>query len=75
MTAAEVSTVKGSRERVEEFILASFAEDYEPDPSDVAMALCEEDVARGDYEGCSSELDLAASEYIALASRAYGRSY
>lgn len=68
-----LATATDPRARVEKFILAAFDDDYEPSPSDVAMGLCEEDVANGDYEGCSNELDLAASEYMALASRAYGK--
>jgi hypothetical protein len=65
--------VSGPAERVERVILAAFADDHEPSPSEVAMELCDEDVANGDYEGCSGELDLAASEYMALASRALGK--
>jgi len=40
-----------------------------PSPSDVAMALVEEDVERGEYEGCSTELEIAASGYLAIAER------
>lgn len=39
------------------------------DPSDYAMELCDQDVDAGRYEGCSSELDMAASEYIAAGER------
>lgn len=46
---------------------------YEPSPADIALDLCDEDVSEGRYEGCSSELDLAASEYMALARRALGQ--
>lgn len=38
-------------------------------PMDIAMALIDEDVSRGEYEGCSVELELAASEYAGAAER------
>jgi hypothetical protein len=41
----------------------------EIDATEIAMTLIDEDVAEGLYEGCSDELDLAASEYIAAAQR------
>ena len=38
-------------------------------PCDVAMEGTDRDVAAGEYEGCSSELEQAASEYEARAER------
>jgi hypothetical protein len=38
-----------------------------PDAWEIAMELVDEDVSAGEYEGCSPELDLAASEYLAAA--------
>lgn len=40
-----------------------------PSPTEIAEALTDEDVANGEYEGCSTELELAASDYIARAER------
>ena len=39
------------------------------DASELAMELIAQDVAAGEYEGCSSELELAYSEYVAAAER------
>ena len=36
---------------------------------DIATSLVEEDVERGDYEGCSTELEIAYSDYFAQAER------
>lgn len=69
--------MKSSRERVEENIArqrAAFRDHmnptYEPSTQDVAMDLVDEDVAAGLYAACSTELDLAADEYMALAEEA-----
>jgi hypothetical protein len=59
-----------ARARVEENVLACFGLDYEPDADEVARSLVDEDVAAGEYEGCSSELELAYIEYEALAREA-----
>lgn len=58
-----------TRIRIEEKILDYRAYGVEPTPHDVAMELIDDDVSRGEYEGCSSELELAASEYIAIAEK------
>jgi hypothetical protein len=39
------------------------------EPDDVAMTLIDEDVSKGEYEGCSTELELAFCEYMAAAER------
>ncbi len=62
--------MKAYYERIETAALAYLeATGSLPSPSDLAMVLVEEDVAAGLYEGCSNELDLAASEYMAHAER------
>ena len=43
-----------------------------PHATDIAMWLCEADVAEGLYSGCSGELDMAAGEYAAVAQRVLG---
>lgn len=59
-----------ARERVEAEILEAFDNDYEPAPDEVARDLVDQDVAAGDYEGCSSDLEIAYVEYEALAREA-----
>jgi len=56
-------------DRVEETILEMFGRDYEPDEYAVAEKMVDEDVAGGEYEGCSMELEMAYEEYRAEAAR------
>jgi hypothetical protein len=58
------------RDRVEQEILEAFDNDYEPSPDEVAAALVDADVSQGEYEGCSTDLEIAFTEYEALARRA-----
>jgi hypothetical protein len=51
------------RERVETVILKAFEENYEIGPDVVAEVLVDEDVSNGQYEGCSSELEMWFCEY------------
>lgn len=57
-------------ERVEAAILASFDKDWEPRAESIAEQLVDEDVSSGEYEGCSTELEMAFQEYETLAERA-----
>lgn len=45
------------------------ASDGQASRDDVAAELIDQDVAAGEYEGCSTELELAYSEYVAAAER------
>lgn len=56
-----------TRERVEAYVLACYDHGFEPSPDEVAAGLVDEDVAAGEYEGCSTDLDLAYTEYLARA--------
>lgn len=55
------------RDRSDDVILGYLAEGWSP--MDIAMFLTEDDVSAGEYDGCSFELDLAASEYAGRAER------
>lgn len=48
---------------VEDRILELLAEDEQFDSWTVAAALVDQDVSRGEYDGCSSELEMAFAEY------------
>jgi hypothetical protein len=64
------TTYDSTEQRVEQAALAYLETAGQlPSAFDLAMALTEEDVVNGEYEGCSPELDLAASDYIAAAER------
>jgi hypothetical protein len=60
-----MTTYRPPRERVEE-VLAAFS-DCACDARGVAEILIDEDVSSGDYEGCSTELELAFTEYERIA--------
>jgi hypothetical protein len=51
---------------------AATRDGWTPDPTEVAMALIDQDVAEGLYEGCSPEMELAYGEYVAAAQRVLG---
>jgi hypothetical protein len=65
------TTTPSVQDRAEALILDAYSQDWEPHPSDVAMALIDEDVASGDL--AHEDIDLAASEYIAIAARLLGQ--
>lgn len=64
---AATLTLTPTRARVEAFVLGAFDEGYMPTADEVAAVLCDEDVAAGEYEGCSSELELAYIEFEQVA--------
>lgn len=51
----------------EDAILEALADGFPP--SEVAMFLTDRDVAAGEYDGCSSDLEMAYSDYVAQAER------
>jgi hypothetical protein len=61
-----------TRQRVEAEILRCFDVGFEPDAWAVAEKLADEDVAAGEYEGGTYELEMAFEEYRNEAERQLG---
>lgn len=57
---------------IEVFILDLMDLDIEPDARAVAETIVDFQCSRGDYAGCSSELEMAYVEYMNWAHRALG---
>ncbi len=49
-------------DQVDEMILDDLAEGF--DPEDIATSFVDADVAAGEYDGCSSEMELAHTQYM-----------
>jgi hypothetical protein len=58
--------------RVAAAIRACRHEHFTPDPRGIAELLVDQDVARGDYDGCTSELESWFIEFEAEAARQLG---
>jgi hypothetical protein len=58
--------------RVAEAIRRCRDDGFEPDPRGIAELLVDEDVARGDYDGCSSDLESWFIEFEAEAALQLG---
>lgn len=55
--------------RIHEFLAEHGEPPNEVDATEIAMYLVDEDVAAGEYEGCSDVLELAYIEYEIIAKR------
>lgn len=64
-----MAAVQTIEERVSERIDSLRRECGMVDPYMVAESFCDEECARGDYDGCSPELELAFSQYMTIAER------
>ncbi len=56
-----------TRGRIEAIQLEGTTRGLNYEAEDIAHVLIDEDVAAGEYEGCSSELELAWCEYVGIA--------
>lgn len=59
-------------QEIEAIVLAAYAEDREISPADVAMELVDREFGDSDDDGTMASVDLAASEYLAVAARVMG---
>ena len=53
--------------RIMEIWMDEADHDVDLSAEDIAMAMIDQDVSRGEYEGCSTELELAFTEYVSMA--------
>lgn len=67
---AAFSIADPRKTRVENAVLACFDKGWMPDAWSIAETLVDEDVAAGEYEGCSVELEMEFDEFRRLAEEA-----
>ena len=53
--------------RAEKIVLEAFEQDVEISADQVADVMVDQDVSKGEYEGCSTELEMAYAEYERIA--------
>lgn len=52
------------KERINEILATQAEPPYDLSAQDIAMELVDQDVSAGEYEGCSSELEMAYEHYM-----------